>query len=531
MVSRVLHDKTASAVVDLHVPCEECGSSDAKVTYADGHGYCFSCQHYFKPVKEFELDTFSYEYLPWRGVDRETFRFYDVKTKVNGEGKPIEIGFKYPNDSYKIRKCDDKDFRSIGDISKSGLFGRNKFAASSNKSVTITEGELDALSLYQVLRSPVVSVRSSSSAKLDCSLDRSWLNSFERIYLAFDGDGPGKDAAAGVAKLFDFNKVYNVRFPGGTRKDANDYVRAGEADELRTIWNNAKKYLPETVVSDFDSFSKILSAEPVTGVAWPWPTLDFMTYGIRPGETVLITAQEGVGKTEVCHALEYQFLTKTDDAVGAIYIEEPKKRHLQAIAGLHLKAPVHLPDSGIDNEGVFKALQEVVGSDDRLHLYSHFGSDDPDVILDTIRFLVSARSCRYIILDHITMVVSGIGGESATKALDYLSTRLEMMVKELDFALILVSHVNDDGLTRGSRNISKIADIRVDLHRDLTAVDPVVRSTTRVSVSKNRFSGRTGPAGDLLFNPVTYTLSEFGVEDADSNEGVAAMGNQPLWVH
>lgn len=27
-------------------------------------------------------------------------------------------------------------------------------------------------------------------------------------------------------------------------------------------------------------------------------------------------------------------------------------------------------------------------------------------------------------------------------------------------------------------------------------------------VSKNRFSGRTGPAGDLLFDPVTYTLSE-----------------------
>jgi len=42
-----------------------------------------------------------------------------------------------------------------------------------------------------------------------------------------------------------------------------------------------------------------------------------------------------------------------------------------------------------------------------------------------------------------------------------------MMVKELDFALIVVSHVNDDGLTRGSRNISKIADIRLDLYRIL----------------------------------------------------------------
>lgn len=523
MVSRVLYNSKAAAdeILEQHIPCPSCPSSDAYCVYGDGHGHCFSCGYHLNGKKEFELSDFSYQYIPWRGIDEQTLRFYEVKTKCGGDGKPVEVGFKYPNDSYKIRSFAEKDFRSVGDIHKAGLFGRNKFAAGSNKTVTITEGELDALSLYQVLRSPVVSVRSSSSAKLDCTLDRSWLNSFERIYLAFDGDGPGKDAATGVAKLFDFNKVYNVKFPGGLRKDANDYVRAGEVDELRTIWNNSKKYLPETVVSDLDSFSKILSAEPVTGVSWPWPTLDFMTYGIRPGETVLITAQEGVGKTEVCHALEYEFLTKTSDAVGAIYIEEPKKRHLQAMAGLHLRTPVHLPDSGVDNARIFAALQEVVGTDDRLHLYSHFGSDDPDVILDTIRFLVSARACRYIILDHITMVVSGIGGESATKALDYLSTRLEMMVKELDFALILVSHVNDDGLTRGSRNISKIADIRVDLHRDLTATDSVVRATTHVSVSKNRFSGRTGPAGDLLFNPVTYTLSEFGVEDADSFGGVA----------
>ena len=83
-----------------------------------------------------------------------------------------------------------------------------------------------------------------------------------------------------------------------------------------------------------------------------------------------------------------------------------------------------------------------------------------------------------------------------------------MMVKELDFALILVSHVNDDGLTRGSRNISKVADIRIDLSRDIKAIDPVVRRCTHLMISKNRFCGRTGPAGILLFDPITYTLAE-----------------------
>jgi twinkle protein len=512
---------TSAEWVEVHIPCEACGSSDAKCVHADGHTFCFSCNKFTPSQRgDFEnlSDVFTFEYLPWRGVSRATMEFYDIKTKINSEGKPVEIGFRYPNDSYKIRNLDKKAFYSKGDISKAGLFGRNKFAAGSHTCVVITEGELDAASVREALRWPVVSVHSSSSAATDVGLDRSWVNSFEKIYLAFDADGPGRDAAAKVARLFDYNKLYHVRFPGGTRKDANDYLNAGERDQLVQLFHSAKKYLPDSIVSSFNEFEKILAERPKDGIPYPFPTWNFMTYGIRTGESVLITAQEGIGKTEVMHAIEHQLLKETDDAIGAIFLEEPKARHLQAVAGLELQRPAHLPDSGVGLPEVLAAVQKAVRKDDRLHLYSHFGSDDPDTILDTIRFLVSARACRYVLLDHITMVVSGLGGKNATEALDYLSTRLEMMVKELDFALILVSHVNDDGLTRGSRNISKVADIRIDLSRDVKSVDPVIRRTTHCIISKNRFCGRTGPAGELLYDPRTHTLKEAGLEFTPAND-------------
>lgn len=497
-------------ILELHVPCPDCGSSDALVKYSDGHSYCFSCLTYTGKGgdKEFDENTYTYEYLPYRGISKDTYSFYDCKTKIDNNGKPISIGFRYPNDSYKIRTLDKKGFFSKGDIGKAGLYGRDKFNGFSKKTVTITEGELDALSLYEVLRSPVVSVKSASSAGADAGMERSWLNEFERIYLAFDGDEAGRRAATKVAKLFDPNKVYDIRFPGGNRKDPNDFVRNGERDELAQLWHNARKYVPEQIISTFQEFEKVIHEQPKVGIAYPWPTLNYMTYGIRTGESVLVTAQEGVGKTEVMHAILHNILKETNDAVGSIFLEEPKKRLLQAMAGIHLQRPVHLPDCGVADTDVFDAVQKVVREDERLHIYSHFGSDDPEVILDTIRFLVTARLCRYILLDHITMVVSGLGGENERRALDYLSTRLEMMVKELDFALILVSHVNDDGLTRGSRNISKIADLRIDLSRDIKNADPTVRRTTHLMVSKNRFCGRTGPAGQLLFDPQTYTLTE-----------------------
>jgi len=136
-----------------------------------------------------------------------------------------------------------------------------------------------------------------------------------------------------------------------------------------------------------------------------------MTYGMRTGESVLLTAQEGVGKTEVMHSILHQLLRETDENIGAIFLEEPKQRLLQAIAGIHLQKPVHLPDVAVTAAETYQAVKDVVRLDDRLHLYSHFGSDDPDSILDTVRFLVASRDCRRVLLDHITMVVSGLGGK------------------------------------------------------------------------------------------------------------------------
>lgn len=496
-----------SKVVEGRLPCPSCTSSDAYHLYDDGHGYCYSCC-YLKPSKEAveDLNDYTYEYLPLRGIELNTFRFYDTKTKVGSDGKPVAVGFKYPNGAAKVRVLSDKAFHWDGSPVP-GLFGLDRFSAGAYKSIVITEGELDALSLYQVLRIPCVSVRSSSSAAADCAAMRSELNSYDKIYLGFDNDAAGDVATAAVARLFDYNKLYHLRY--GRRKDANEYLQSGEGDDLLNLYHNAKHYLPSSIVSSFSEFEKVLTEETPKGVPYPFPTLTKMTYGIRTGETVLIKAPEKVGKTALMHAIEYQLLKETDSNVGAIYIEEPRQRHLQAIAGLQLRRPTHLPDCATSPLDVLNAVREVVGRDDRLHIYNHFGTSDPDVILDTIRFLVSARDCRYILFDHISMAVTGLAGErDERRALEYLASRLEMMVKELNFSLIMVTHVNDVGQSRGSHYLTKVADITISASRDTLAADEKERRTIRLSVPYNRFCYHTGDAGSVVFDPSTYTLSE-----------------------
>lgn len=445
-----------------------------------------------------------------RGIDKKTFDFFGVRLRVDGSGDPHSWVFTLPDNRVLNRSVKEKKFWFSGENSGGiPLFGADKFPAGSGKAITITEGFFDTMAVYDMMGNfPVVGVQSASSAKAEASKAYDYLNSFDKIYIAFDSDEPGQKAADSVARLFDFNKVYLVDLDKDL-KDPNGYLEAGESKKFYKTWWAARRFLPSGILASYAEFDQIFDEDiEKPAIPYPFEALQELTYGIRSGELVLLTAQEGMGKTEIFRAIEYHILKTTNDNIGVLHLEENKARTLKGYVNYELKQPVHLPEFALSKEDLKRNLRLATGRDERLHIYSHFGSDDPDVILSTIRFMAGACNCKYIFLDHITMVVSGLQGEDERRALDYISTRLAMMVEELDFTLFLISHVNDEGKTRGSRNIGKVADLRIDMFRDLTAENDIVRNTTHLTVSKNRYAGKTGPAGKLFFNPDTYVLEE-----------------------
>jgi len=52
------------------------------------------------------------------------------------------------------------------------------------------------------------------------------------------------------------------------------------------------------------------------------------------------------------------------------------------------------------------------------------------------------------------------------------------------------------------------AGVVVKLVRDKEAMDEVDRNTTEIISTKNRPTAYTGPVGQLMFNPDTFTLEE-----------------------
>ena len=464
-----------------------------------------------------------------RGLTPKTMDFFGVTLQVS---KDLSfLVFPFGERALKLRAKEDKNKQYVkGEFNEAPLFGQDKFNASSSKAITITEGELDAMSVFQMLGSeyPSVSVKSGAAgAKRDCQKQRDYINSFDKIYLCFDNDDPGKKAEQEVASLFNPNKVFIVDLT--KFKDANDYLTNGQEKEFVRTWWNAKRHRPKNIVSTYSEIESILSQPQGSVIAtFPFPRLNELLCGIQFGQVFLITAQEKVGKTEFIRAIEYHLLKTTDYNIGVIHLEEKERRAIQGLIGYEMNRHVHRPDSGVSLEDQIKAYKSLTGKEDRIQFYQHFGSEDPNVILDIIRHMVVVDNCKFIFLDHITMLVTGFEGDDERKKLDFLSTRLAELTRELDFTLFLVSHVNDEGKTRGSRNISKVASAIIHIDRNIEAPDEDMRNTISVLVKGNRDGSDTGPSNPLKFDRETFTITEISMPRYDEEIKPETMVEAPV---
>lgn len=505
--------------VKTNTPCP-CGDSNSYAVDSNGDGYCFfgGCKkplHINKEKAPEVTGPVEYKFITHRGLSRKTIEFYDIKTKlINGE--PKEVAFPYPPTELKIRSLEKRSFRIDG-TSVPGLFGKDKFDPGSKESITITEGEFDAPSIYEAVRAKTAacSVHSASTAKRDCTIDRDYINSFSKIILCFDNDEAGQKAAREVSALFDFNKVYHVKLT--KYKDASDYFQKGEVDNLEAAWNAAKRYSPDNIISSFFDIRQALtkSKEDMIGT-YPFKALQDMTYGLHKGEIVVLKGFEKLGKTEVFRAIEHHLLKTTTANIGIIHLEEDNATTIKGIAGYELNQPAILPDCGLSEEDIFEGYKKAVGNkDDRVHLYQSFETEDEELFLDGIRFLAAGAGCEFIFFDHISWLATGNSGDDQDerKKLDRISQKLKLLAKELGVCILMISHVNDEGKTRGSRNITKVANTIIHMDRDKLNANEQVRRTTFLTLEGVRLGGKTGPAGRLVMDDITGKLRDFEVTD------------------
>jgi len=464
------------------------------------------------------IDAGEYQSLAKRGLTEETCRKFgysigsyhgqdvQVATYRNNKGQPCAQKLRFRS----------KDFKFIGDTKAAGLFGDHLWR-DGGRILVITEGEIDCLSVSQLqqLRFPVVSVGSGAAGAKRCiqnSLE--FVESFDKVVLMFDNDDAGRKGAQDAAEVISVGKAAIATLP---LKDPNEMLVAGRGSELIDAMWQAKTFRPDGIIAGTDLWDIVSNDETAEAIDYPFDALNQKTHGMRRGELVTLTAGSGVGKSQVCREIAHTLLN-SGETVGYIALEESMRRTALSMMGLALDRPLHLSREGIGDDDLRAAFDTTVGSG-RVYLYDHFGSTDCDNLINKVRYLSKGCGVSWVILDHLSIVVSGLDDGNERKSIDIIMTALRSLVEETGIGLILVSHLRrpagekgwEDGKEvtlnslRGSAGIAQLSDMCIAIERNQQGAHPNV-STLRVM--KNRFSGETGISGYVAYDPETGRMNE-----------------------
>lgn len=491
--------------------------------------------------QQFNSDRLNFSPIIDRKIDVDTCRKYGVKQGTTN-GKACHVYPYYDKDTKehivnKIRIVDTKEFFSEGEKhKKTGLFGQHLFSEG-GKFITITEGELDCLAAYQMMGSkwPVISIRNGAASALnEIKYNLDYLGSFQHVVLCFDNDEPGIKATREIANLLEPGRCKIMHL---SKKDACEYLMHGQTQKFVQDFWNARTYTPEGILCGPDIEKILFSEEKIESYPYPWDSLNSMTYGMRRGELVLVTAGSGIGKSSVMRELAHYLMKTANEKVGCLFLEESVRKTSDGILSIEADKKFHIPASeqNVWTQEERKQAYEDMNRLENAVFWNHFGSTSLDNLLSRIRYMAKGLDCKYIILDHISIVVYDLGDER--KAIDTAMLKLRTLVQELNIHLMVVCHLSrpsgtghEEGASvslkelRGSHSLAQLPDMIFALERNNQAVSEQERSRTLIRILKNRFSGETGPVTMLLWNKNNGRLTEVPIDDSSILENVDGLG-------
>ncbi|UJD21506.1 DNA primase/helicase [Salmonella phage vB_SAg-RPN15] len=545
-----------------HIPCENCGSSDANSLFSDGHTYCYACENWTpgdeqkaeqlsarrrtggrKPMSydvwNFGDNNGRYSDLTARGISKETCQKAGYwLAKVDNRMYQV-ADYRDQNGSIVSQKVRDKDknFKTTGSHKSDALFLKHLW--SGGKKIVVTEGEIDALTVMELqdCKYPVVSLgHGASAAKKTCAANYEYFDQFEQIILMFDMDDAGRKAVEEAAQVLPAGKVRVAVLP---YKDANECHLMGEDKAvLEQIWN-ANPWVPDGVVSALslkDRVKEAMTSEDAVGLLFDGcQGLNDRTLGARGGEVVMVTSGSGMGKSTFVRQQALAWGKRMGKRVGLAMLEESVEDTIQDMMGLNNKVRLRQSDEvkkAIAEDGRFDEWYDELFGDDTFHLYDSFAEAEADRLLAKLAYMRTGLGCDVIVLDHISIVVSASEESDERKMIDRLMTKLKGFAKSTGVVLVVICHLknpekgkpHEEGRAvsitdlRGSGALRQLSDTIIALERNQQGDMP---NLVLVRLLKCRFTGDTGIAGYMEYNRETGWLepSSYTGEEGEGDTG------------
>ena len=521
--------------------CPNCPSSDAYAIYDDGggksHGYCFSCTTYVhdltndfdEPVQQTIQQTIQqktttfprgeYQDIPVRKLFSKSLQKFGYTV---GDGKHYAPYFDKHGTQVAVKvRGENKEFYVVGDMKKAVLFGQQLWAGGA-KRLIILEGELDCVSYGQAtnLTWECVSVPSGAAgAAKAVRKNIEFIESFNEVCFCFDNDEVGQAAAVECAALLRPGLAKIAKLP---LKDASDMLVSGRVEELKTAIYTAKTYRPDGIVQGAEiDLAEVIKATP-KGLDIPYLELNQALRGFRKRELYLLTAGSGVGKSTFAKELGVHLAKEHGQRIGWVMLEESLNKTVQSIVAIDNDVPVGdlMEDPlRLEESEWRRTMYEIV---ENCSFYDAWGSSEIDNLMQKLRYLAVGCECDFIVLDHLSMVISGLDVEER-KTLDMLMTKLRQFVEQTGVGVIAISHLRrnnsktsfnragevDLNDLRGSASLEQLSDVVLSVERNMMEDDREKAEVSQIRLLKNRPFGQTGPVGFVKYDRHTGRLKHY----------------------
>lgn len=401
-----------------------------------------------------EIAEFQTLDLPDRKLKKKYLEYFGIKIGVSEEDGVTPILHYYPYYSqgkligYKARLIANKRMWAVGSTKHADLFGWHKAVQTGAKRLLITEGELDAVSLFQILKEQqlgtqwekydpaVISLaHGAGSAARDLAKFLPEIRkTFKEIVLVFDQDEPGKQAVEEVLKIIPDALVASLPM-----KDVNECLMNGISKAVQAaVQFNAAKPKNTRLVSGNDLHEKG-KEPPKYGVSWPWQHITKATRGIRTGETIYIGAGQKQGKSEIVNTLAAHFIKEHGWKVFLAKPEEANAKTYKMVAGKLEGKFFHDPEKEFDMDAYERAGGILK---DHLYMLNLYQNIVWEVLKEDIRAAASA-GCKAIIIDPITNLTNGMESAAANVKLQEIAQELSTLALDLDVVIFIFCHLRN----------------------------------------------------------------------------------------
>ena len=444
-------------------------------------------------------------YLESRGISSGTTEKYQITVQTKNENVLV-FPFLDAAGVMQFVKYRKTDFDRGKDTAKEWceanckpiLFGMYQ-CNPGNKTLIMTEGQIDSLSVAESGIENAVSVPTGKNGFTWVPYCWDWLQQFETLIVFGDNENGSITLLDNMKRRFrgTIKAVKQQDYKGC--KDANELLQKYGKEAVRRAVERAECVPVQRIIRLSDVKTVDLFSLPK--ISTGFKTLDkVLAGGIYLGQTVIVTGKRGDGKSTFTSQI---LVNALDQGIRVLaYSGELPDYFFKRWMDFQAAGKHNVIDRAAENGNIsyFVTNEKISKIEEwyreRAYLYDNQSTSDDELedLLQTIEKAVQQYGIQLVLLDNLMTALDVGMSVDLYRAQSKFVDKLVKMAKRLQVAVILVVHPrknrfgNDDtDEVSGSADITNKVDIVMTYKRNLASFENAERVVT---VSKNRLTGK-----------------------------------------